>query len=137
MTWRYELALPLLLPVIAILRYVPRSISKGSNGAPWIIAAGIWLAACIVFSAFVWFATRGDSYSGSGISGVLSLLPVLAIVQFVPIAVASALLFVLMRLRLPTWASILTAAVGSSATIYLLPWLALVSACIFVDRSCI
>jgi len=125
MTWRYELALPLLLPVVAILRYVPRSISKGANGAPWAIAAGIWFAACVVFSVFLWLADSADFHSGARISGLLSLFPVLAIVQFVPIAVATVLV------------SILTATLGSCATVYVLPWLALVSACVFIDRSCI
>jgi len=137
MTWRYELALPLLLPVVAILRYVPRSISKGANGAPWAIAAGIWFAACVVFSVFLWLADSADFHSGARISGLLSLFPVLAIVQFVPIAVATVLLFVLIRLHVPMWVSILTATLGSCATVYVLPWLALVSACVFIDRSCI
>lgn len=139
--WRYDLALPFLLPVIAILRYLPRSVAAGAISRAALIGLGIWIGATMAFAMFLWFGAPKDFFAESPTTvfanAFAALVMVLGLVLFVPIATASVLLGGLMRIGVSTWLSITLAAIGASAMVFILPWLFLFGGCLFFDRSCI
>ncbi|HET7197447.1 MAG TPA: hypothetical protein VFI86_02185 [Burkholderiales bacterium] len=67
MTWRYEMALPFLLAVVAVLRYLPR------------------------------FGATPAFFPRTGFSAAFSFFLVVATVQIIPVATCTVFLLVLLR----------------------------------------
>lgn len=133
--WDYTPFLLTLVPAALVVALTPSLLIRRLFGRFLALTLAIWLVASVVFTALlIPFESTAQAPS---VERYLRLVPMAGVVVSIPVAIAAALQFILIRQRVTTVVSMAIAGLASSASILVLPPVALFAACAIVDRSCI
>jgi hypothetical protein len=133
--WDYTPFLLTLVPAAFTVAMTPSLLVRRLFGRFLVLTLVIWLVASIVFTALL--IPLEPTANAPSAERYLRLFLMVSVVVSIPVAVAAASQFILIRQRVATIVSSAIATLASSATILVLPPVAMFAACAIVDPSCI
>ena len=133
--WNYAPFLVVLVPAGLVVVLSPSLLARSQYRRFVALTLVVWLIASLLFAALM-----VPFESATHLPAIERFLRIFVMVSFVvsiPLAIAAALQFILIRLRVGLAASMAISGLAAAASVFVLPPGALFAACAFVDHSCI